>query len=334
MRKNQSKFKDKQYVDQLINKLLEKYRNIIYLYSKDNYVYFSCSTHGNFRKRLDHLVEIKHHACPKCSKAIYAKIVGKTLVSKHSFDKYVDLEKYEPLENYNGAGVLTRFKCKIHNIEFVAKPCRCFGCDMCKKEHHYKWEKDWRHIEQEEIIRRCKAIHPEYNYSLVKYTNATTPIDIICPKHGIFRMTYANLTNKTKPQKCPFCSKMCTSKISKMTKGVLAVLNSNKIKYITEYTFDGLKDKKKLPVDIYLPEYNCVIECQGAQHFRFVKSFSKTREGFEYIKRHDKIKFDYFKSSDIKLYYYTSAYNKDLIPNDYFDIVYTNIEKLIEAITK
>lgn len=102
---------------------------------------------------------------------------------------------------------------------------------------------------------------------------------------------------------------------------------------ITEKTFSDLKDKKVLPIDIYLPKYNAVIECQGAQHFRFVKSFCKDLTSFEYIKKHDKMKYDYFKNSHIKLYYYTSKYNEDLIPTKYFDKVYTNIEELISIIT-
>ncbi len=40
---------------------------------------------------------------------------------------------------------------------------------------------------------------------MVNYVNATTPIDIICPKHGVFKITYANLTHKTKPQGCKQC---------------------------------------------------------------------------------------------------------------------------------
>lgn len=333
MRKNQSKYKNPIYIKSLINNALT-FDNVSYIEEKDYYAYFNCSIHGAFKKRFDHLIAIKHNPCPKCSKKIYAKIVGKTIAAKCNINDYVDTTKYKPLEECRGACAEINFLCMQHNKEFIATPRRCFGCEICKQEHHYKWEKDWRHIDQDEIIRRCSVIHPEYDYSMVNYVNATTPIDIICPKHGVFKMTYANLTNKTKPQKCPFCSKMGTSKISKMTKEVLSKLDNQNIVYSTEKTFDDLKDKRKLPVDIYLPDYNCVIECQGAQHFRFVKSFSKDIKGFEYIKYHDKLKYDYFKNSDIKLYYYTSIYNKNLIPNDYFDTVYTDIDELIENITK
>ena len=332
MRKNQSKYKDPVYIQSLIDNVLI-FDNISYIENKDGYAYFKCSEHGEFRKRFDHLNGIKHNLCPKCSKKIYSKIVGKVNSNKHSIDEYVDLDKFEPLEEYTNTHTKMRFRCKIHDLEFTAIAPRCFGCDICKKEHHYKWKKDWRHIDQEEIIKRCQAIHPEYDYSLVNYVNATTPIDIICPKHGVFRMTYANLTNKAKPQKCPFCSKMGTHKISKMTKEVLSKLDELHIKYETEKTFENLKDKKKLPIDIWLPDYNIVIECQGAQHFRFVKSFCKDETGFEYIKYHDKLKYEFFKNSDTKLYYYTSKHNEDLIPQDYFDKVYTDIDELINIIT-
>lgn len=101
---------------------------------------------------------------------------------------------------------------------------------------------------------------------------------------------------------------------------------------ILKKTFSDLRDKRKLPLDVYIPKYNTVIEVQGAQHFTFIKSFSKTEDGFEYIKYHDKLKYEYCKSHNIKLLYYTSIYNKDLIPADYFDTVYTDVNELITKI--
>ena len=333
MRKNQSKFKDKNYINSIINSATQ-YENINFIQQIDFYLYFSCKEHGNFKKRLDHILDIKHNPCPKCSKKIYSKIVGKTISNKCNINDYVDITKYKPLEECKGACTKIKFLCIQHNQEFIATPQRCFGCEKCKQEHHYKWQKDWKHIEQDEIIRRCKLVHPEYDYSLVQYVNAATPIMIICPKHGVFKMSYANLTHKTKPQSCPFCNKMHVTKISKMTKEVLDKLDALNIEYITEKTFDGLKDKKVLPIDIYIPKYNKVIECQGAQHFIFIKSFCKTLDGFEYIKYHDKLKYEYFKNSNITLLYYTKEQNKNLIPSNYFSQVYTNIDELINEIIK
>lgn len=330
MRKNASRFKNQQYTQQLITKTLNKYNGIDFIKFIGDYAYFNCAIHGQFKKRLDKLESDMPHICPKCSKQIYAKKVGSIISAKNTIDKYVDTTVYIPLETYINSYTPISFMCTIHNKKFIAKPNRCVGCDDCKYEHHYKWEKDWRHIDQEEIIKRCKAIHPEYDYSLVKYVNATTPMDIICPKHGIFTMSYANLTNKTKPQKCPFCNPMHTNTSkSKLLLSVTSVLDELNIEYTTEKTFDALKDKKALRLDIFIPKYNVVIEIQGAQHFRYVKAFCKNEQGFEYIKYHDKLKFDYCKQNNIKLLYYTSIYNKNIIPTDYFDTVYTNVLELI-----
>ena len=54
MRKNQSKYKNQDFVDNLIKNAI-KYTNITFTEVIDNYAYFNCIEHGNFKKRLDHL---------------------------------------------------------------------------------------------------------------------------------------------------------------------------------------------------------------------------------------------------------------------------------------
>lgn len=110
MRKNQSKYKNKEYQNQLIENAI-KFENITYKEIIDDYVYFNCSVHGEFRKRFDHLVEIKHNTCPKCSKQIYSKIVGQVIASKSKIEDYVDFDKYEPISNFSGATSKMTFKC-------------------------------------------------------------------------------------------------------------------------------------------------------------------------------------------------------------------------------
>lgn len=125
---------------------------------------------------------------------------------KKTVEDYVNLDEFEILSGFIGACKTLTVRCKKHNQIFTTSANNVFrGCDKCKYEHHYKWKKDWRHVGQDEIIKRCKAIHPEYDYSMVNYINATTPIDIICPKHGKFSITYANFTLKTRPQGCKQC---------------------------------------------------------------------------------------------------------------------------------
>jgi hypothetical protein len=42
-------------------------------------------------------------------------------------------------------------------------------------------------LTNEDFIKKAKERHGDkYDYSLVKYVNAITKVDIICPKHGVF----------------------------------------------------------------------------------------------------------------------------------------------------
>ena len=67
---------------------------------------------------------------------------------------YVSLDKFDLVSNYKPTDIILReseitVKCKQHNKIFTTKAYNVFrGCDDCKYEHHYKWKKDWRHIEQ------------------------------------------------------------------------------------------------------------------------------------------------------------------------------------------
>lgn len=57
----------------------------------------------------------------------------------------------------------------------------------------------------EQFIERAKKIHGDkYDYSLVDYVNAKTPIKIICPVHGVFtQKPYRHINEK---RGCKYCS--------------------------------------------------------------------------------------------------------------------------------
>ena len=56
----------------------------------------------------------------------------------------------------------------------------------------------------EEFIIKCKAVHGEkYDYSLVKYINCKTKVEIICKEHGIFNQEAHAHINKQGCSKCP-----------------------------------------------------------------------------------------------------------------------------------
>lgn len=75
--------------------------------------------------------------------------------------------------------------------------------------------------------------------------------------------------------------------------------NSNTI-YYQQYTFDDCINIYKLPFDFYLPNYNTVIEYDGAQHFKPVDFFGG-EEGFKRRQINDGIKNEYCKNNNINL---------------------------------
>lgn len=142
------------------------------------------------------------------------------------------------------------------------------------------------------FINKAKKVHGDkYDYSLVDYKNAYTYVLIKCKLHGEFKQKPSNHLNK---QGCPHCN------TPKMENFVKSFLESEKISYITQKTFDGCKHKRKLKFDFYLPDHNICIECDGEQHYR-IRDFNGGLEGFKYTQILDNIKNDYCLTHNIKL---------------------------------
>lgn len=74
-------------------------------------------------------------------------------------------------------------------------------------------------------------------------------------------------------------------------------LTKNNIQFIPQHRYSDCKDKKELPFDFYLPDYNTIIEFDGQLHY-------VPRYGEEKLKNtqyHDEIKNQYCKDNNIKL---------------------------------
>lgn len=90
----------------------------------------------------------------------------------------------------------------------------------------------------------------------------------------------------------------CKSVESMGEKRIRNYLEDNQIDFIPQKWFLDCKDKRPLPFDFYLPEYNILIEFDGRQHFGETNYFTYS---FEETKRHDKIKDNYCKVNCIYL---------------------------------
>ncbi len=194
-------------------------------------------------------------------------------------DKYV----YD-LVNYINAKTKIKIICPIHGI-FEQTPNGHLsgkGCGKCVGKNKTN----------EDFIDIAMNIHRnKYEYSLVEYKNAYSKVSIMCKKHGIFEQLP---NNHLSGQGCPICSE------SKGEKEIREFLNKNEIFFISEKTFINCKNKRKLPFDFYIPEYNMCIEYQGKQHYEPIKYFGGENYLKE-IKLRDKIKREYCLDNNIKL---------------------------------
>lgn len=119
-----------------------------------------------------------------------------------------------------------------------------------------------------------------------------TYIPIYCSECGnTFNATWSQIT-LNKRYRCEDCSK----KQSYLSVTVEDYLKEKNIKYEKEYRFNECKDKRCLPFDFYLNDYNTVIEVQGEQHYYENDMFSQTLEERKEI---DKIKKDYCLNNNI-----------------------------------
>ena len=97
------------------------------------------------------------------------------------------------------------------------------------------------------------------------------------------------------------CNK-CSNSESNGEYKIRQVLTKYGVKFESQKKFDDCIDKKPLPFDFYLPDYNICIEFQGLQHYKAISYFGKEK-GYEYRTYHDRLKYEYCKNNNIKLIY-------------------------------
>ena len=161
-----------------------------YDYSKVDYknnktpITIICPIHGEFEQfPYNHILR----GCPKCGiknmkdkKTKNVDIFIGDSINVHG-DKY-DYSKVE----YNGSNIPVKIICPKHG-EFVQTPSNHLigsGCQKCGNENQSKQIK----LTNDEFIKKSKEIHGDkYDYSKVNYLHSHQPVEIICPKHGLFQ---------------------------------------------------------------------------------------------------------------------------------------------------
>jgi len=150
--------------------------------------------------------------------------------------------KYDySLSNYLSGKVKVLIICKEHG-EFLQRASAHLdgqGCMECRLEK--------RRTGLDAFLSRSYEIHgDEYDYSLVtEYVNSLTKVDIICKKHGVFKMRPEHHTNRV--QGCPDCKKL----------GLEKFIEKSNIKHHNKYDYSLIKEyvNNKQKVDIICKEH-------------------------------------------------------------------------------
>lgn len=130
-----------------------------------------------------------------------------------------------------------------------------------------------------------------------EYVNVKTLLQIECGNCGEEFEKSADHYN-------PFC-KFCNS--TSLEKMMITYLRKNSINYDSEKTYTNCRSihGSMFRYDFYLPDTNCLVECDGEQHFRLIKKFKMkdctVEETFEIIQERDRQKTKYCIDNNLKL---------------------------------
>ncbi len=271
-----------------------------------------CSTHGPFL--VDYNAHLSGVGCRKCSR----RYVNTEEFIECCKELYGDKYGYDKTEYVNSTTKVT-VTCQKHNCDFQVLPLNFtrtdqshFNCPMCSTQVYNK----------EDFIKKAEEYYPDlFDFSLVDYVSAKTPVKIVCKKCGLISEVFPD--HFFNELFICSCSKSGRSKLETI---VGDLLTENGLIFKREHTFSELADTKQLRFDFYIESLNLIIECQGEQHFSPLEFFGG-KEKFEYLRKHDQMKREYCREHEIRLVYFMYKFSFNNHFNDgqseipaYYDI--------------
>lgn len=228
------------------------------------------------------------HGCPKCSH----RMLGESRrLSNESFEQRMSSihPNIKLLSAYINSNTKVKYECLIDGYVGFSLPYNLErgGCPRCSNAERYTTQSF-----RDKILSLNKDI-----YVVGEYSGSTEKIECLCLRDGCHWFTEPRLL--IAGYGCPQCYE------SRGEKDIRLWLERHGISFEYQKTFDGCKDKRLLPFDFYLPDYNLACEYQGRQHYEPVdfsgNGIESANQQLEWIQRHDKIKADYCKANNIRL---------------------------------
>ena len=231
------------------------YSRVAYLHSEQK-VEIICPVHGSFFQYLNS--HARGHGCDACARPLRAR--GKTAyawdANRARIEKTlqqrclsIDLLLETPVKLHTPVTVT----CQEHgpyagSIFGLWKGQGCWKCYVARRAGQ-----GMRAVAAQTFIEKAKAKHGKsFDYSAVKYDKSSRKVEIVCPKHGPFRMSP---NNHLKGEVCPTCAKQMSAAEKRLFEFVLAACPDAKTRV------RGVVERYEL--DIYVPSKALAIEYNG-----------------------------------------------------------------------
>lgn len=328
----------------------EKFGNNIdlTLIDKDNFNYsdkqpIKCLIHNEIIYRYPKLLLKNKSICNKCNSEILSnvKFIKRKYKGKYSILTFADYKNIitdkfpniKLIDTFNDTdriyrNTLLKFYCENHgeykNKAYVVNDNKWCGCEQCRREYNSNELIKQGEIRRSTFIEDAINMHgKQYDYSNVNINGKLSKVDIVCSKHGIFKM-YPSI--HLRGEGCPMCNQdklNCERRLGELLK-----MHFPNINIVQQY--HGILGRQSL--DYFMPDYKIGIEYQGSQHFENNEYLNDYRHNLEKTQNLDYKKYNKCKENNIKIFYFT--FSKEFANIQYIDKLYFNIFELCNDINE
>lgn len=156
--------------------------------------------------------------------------MGKQLTQEEAIAKIISVhgKKYDLSQVvYTGSHGWVKAICSNHGVFEIkfrdfTKKISAGGCQECSKEAYLEGKEYWNAVSSDEAeIRLLAKFGDLYSFDMASYVAYSKPMNVLCPKHGLFKLSPSKMMNIGVG--CPDCGKLKSS--STRTKGIATRLD-------------------------------------------------------------------------------------------------------------
>lgn len=241
---------------------------------------------------------LRNHGCPECANR--KKAINMALTEGEYIQRLFDVNpNIKLIGKYKNANTKVMHCCKICGHQWKAYPNNLLSGKGCKKCAD-KLGGELRKKSHDTYVQQVNIINKDIDI-IGSYIDARTPIKHKCKLCG--HEWDAIPDNILRGHGCGMCLE------SNGEKQIRKYLILNFVNFTFQHTFADCKNKKVLPFDFYLPDYNVCIEYDGIQHFEPIEFFGGEQK-FAEQQYNDNIKTQYCIDNNITLL--RIKYNQDI----------------------